>query len=84
MLGRDVLSDLNRTVRQSDGSKHHHHRPVERAILKYLKPESTHSPQAPGLIFGGQTVTLHPKRRESIYYQWYKNGQPITERRVSM
>ena len=27
-------------------------------ILKYLKPEITHTPQAPGLIFGGQTVTL--------------------------
>ena len=27
-------------------------------ILKYLKPEITHRPQAPGLIFSGQTVTL--------------------------
>ena len=47
-------------------------------ILKYLKPEITHSPQAPGLIFGGQTVTLL-SRAEGKYltYQWYKNGQPI-------
>jgi formylglycine-generating enzyme required for sulfatase activity len=47
-------------------------------ILKYLKPEITHTPQAPGLIFGGQTVTLH-SRAEGKYlnYQWYKNGQPI-------
>ena len=47
-------------------------------ILKYLKPEITHSPQAPGLIFSGQTVTLH-SRAEGKYlsYQWYKNGQPI-------
>jgi formylglycine-generating enzyme required for sulfatase activity len=47
-------------------------------ILKYLKPEITHSPQAPGLIFGGQTVTLH-SRAEGKYlnYQWHKNGQPI-------
>jgi hypothetical protein len=35
-------------------------------ILKYLKPEITHSPQAPGLIFGGQTVTLH-SRAEGKY-----------------
>jgi microcystin-dependent protein len=35
-------------------------------ILKYLKPEITLAPQAPGLIFNGQTITLHPVRRESI------------------
>jgi formylglycine-generating enzyme required for sulfatase activity len=48
-------------------------------ILKYLKPEITVAPQAPGLVFHGQTVTLH-SRAEGKYlsYQWYKNGQPIT------
>ena len=48
-------------------------------ILKYLKPEITLSPQAPGLIFNGQTITLH-SRAEGKYlnYQWYKNGQAIT------
>ncbi|NBR22162.1 MAG: hypothetical protein EBT88_17775, partial [Proteobacteria bacterium] len=47
-------------------------------ILKYLKPEITLSPQAPGLIFNGQTITLH-SRAEGKYltYQWYKNGQAI-------
>ena len=52
-------------------------------ILKYLKPEITYSPQAPGLIFGGQTVTLH-SRAEGKYltYQWYKNGQATCHREV--
>jgi formylglycine-generating enzyme required for sulfatase activity len=47
-------------------------------ILKYLKPEITLAPQAPGLIFNGQTITLH-SRAEGKYlnYQWYKNGQVI-------
>jgi hypothetical protein len=35
-------------------------------ILKYLKPEITLAPQAPGLIFNGQTITYIPVRRESI------------------
>ena len=48
-------------------------------ILKYLKPEITLAPQAPGLIFNGQTITLH-SRVEGKYlnYQWYKNGKAIT------
>ena len=47
-------------------------------ILKYLKPEITHTPQAPGLIFGGQTVTLLSQAEgKYLSYQWYKNGQPI-------
>jgi formylglycine-generating enzyme required for sulfatase activity len=47
-------------------------------ILKYLKPEITHTPQAPGLIFGGQTVTLLSRAQgKYLSYQWYKNGQPI-------
>ncbi len=47
-------------------------------ILKYLKPEITLAPQAPGLIFNGQTITLH-SRAEGKYltYQWYKNGQAL-------
>ena len=47
-------------------------------ILKYLKPEITVAPQAPGLVFHGQTVTLL-SRAEGKYlnYQWYRNGQPI-------
>jgi formylglycine-generating enzyme required for sulfatase activity len=47
-------------------------------ILKYLKPEITHTPQAPGLVFDGQTVTLLSQAEgKYLSYQWYKNGQPI-------
>ena len=47
-------------------------------ILKYLKPEITLAPQAPGLIFSGQTVTLLSQAEgKYLSYQWYKNGQPI-------
>jgi formylglycine-generating enzyme required for sulfatase activity len=47
-------------------------------ILKYLKPEITHMPQAPGLVFDGQTVTLLSQAEgKYLSYQWYKNGQPI-------
>ena len=47
-------------------------------ILKYLKPEITHTPQAPGLIFGGQTVTLLSQAEgKYLSYQWYRNGQLI-------
>ena len=47
-------------------------------ILKYLKPEITLAPQAPGLVFNGQKVTLH-SRAEGKYlnYQWHRNGHPI-------
>jgi hypothetical protein len=79
MLGSDVLSDLNRTVTpQMIQSSSITTAQLNEQILKYLKPEITHSPQAPGLIFGGQTVTLH-SRAEGKYlnYQWHKNGQPI-------
>ena len=77
MLGQDVLSDLNRTVTQMAQNTITTAQ-LNEQILKYLKPEITHTPQAPGLIFGGQTVTLH-SRAEGKYltYQWYKNGQPI-------
>ena len=47
-------------------------------IFKYLKPEITYSPQAPGLIFGGQTVTLLSQAEgKFLTYQWQRNGQPI-------
>ena len=47
-------------------------------ILKYLKPEITLAPQAPGLIFGGQTITLNSRAEgKFLTYQWHRNGQPI-------
>ena len=79
MLGSDVLSDLNRTVTpQMIQSSSITTAQLNEQILKYLKPEITHSPQAPGLIFGGQTVTLLSQAEgKYLSYQWYKNGQPI-------
>ena len=48
-------------------------------ILKYLKPEITLHPQAPNLIFSGQTVTLNSQAEgKFLTYQWSKNGQPIS------
>ena len=46
-------------------------------ILKYLKPEITHTPQAIGFnIFGGQTVTLLSQvEGKYLFYQWQE--QPI-------
>ena len=79
MLGQDVLSDLNRTVTSSDiAANTITTAQLNQQILKYLKPEITLAPQAPGLIFNGQTITLH-SRAEGKYlnYQWYKNGQAI-------
>ena len=47
-------------------------------ILKYLKPEITLAPQAPGFIFGGQTITLNSRAEgKFLTYQWHRNGQPI-------
>ena len=47
-------------------------------ILKYLKPEITVAPQAPGLFFGGQTITLNSQAQgKFLTYQWHKDGQPI-------
>jgi formylglycine-generating enzyme required for sulfatase activity len=79
MLGTDVLADLNRTVTpQMIQSSSITTAQLNEQILKYLKPEITLAPQAPGLIFNGQTITLH-SRAEGKYltYQWYKNGQAI-------
>jgi hypothetical protein len=76
MLGQDVLSDLNRTVTpEMIQSSSITTAQLNEQILKYLKPEITHSPQAPGLIFGGQTVTLLSQAEgKYLSYQWYKNG----------
>ena len=79
MLGQDVLSDLSRTVTpQMLQPSSITTAQLNEQILKYLKPEITLAPQAPGLIFNGQTITLH-SRAEGKYltYQWYKNGQAI-------
>ena len=79
MLGQDVLSDLNRTVTASQMAQNTiTTAQLNEQILKYLKPEVTIVPQAPGLVFNDQTVTLL-SRAEGKYltYQWYKNGQPI-------
>ena len=49
MLGQDVLSDLNRTVTpQMIESSSITTAQLNEQILKYLKPEITHNPQAPG------------------------------------
>ena len=79
MLGQDVLSDLSRAVTASQIKNNTiTTAQLNEQILKYLKPEITLAPQAPGLIFNGQTITLH-SRAEGKYltYQWYKNGQAI-------
>ena len=47
-------------------------------ILKYLKPEITTHPQAPGLIFSGQSMNLTSQAEgKFLTYQWQRNGQPI-------
>ncbi len=67
MLGSDVLADLNRTVTpQMIQSSSITTAQLNEQILKYLKPEITLAPQAPGLIFNGQTITLH-SRAEGKY-----------------
>ncbi|MDA7757753.1 SUMF1/EgtB/PvdO family nonheme iron enzyme, partial [Opitutales bacterium] len=78
-LGSDVLADLNRTVSpQMIQSSSITTAQLNEQILKYLKPEITLSPQAPGLIFNGQTITLHSRAEgKFLNYQWYKNGQAI-------
>jgi formylglycine-generating enzyme required for sulfatase activity len=74
MLSDKVKTDINKPIAQGAITTAQ----LNEQILKYLKPEITLVPEAPGLIFGGQTVTLH-SRAEGKYltYQWYKNGQPI-------
>ena len=78
-LSPQIKADLNRTVTASQMAQNTiTTAQLNEQILKYLKPEITLAPQAPGLIFNGQTITLH-SRAEGKYlnYQWYKNGQAI-------
>jgi formylglycine-generating enzyme required for sulfatase activity len=89
MLPADVLSDLNRTVApqtiQPSTISPQMIQPssittaqLNEQILKYLKPEITLTPQAPGLVFGGQTVTLLSQAEgKFLTYQWHRNGEPI-------
>ena len=79
MLGQDVLSDLNRTVTpQMLQPSSITTAQLNEQILKYLKPEITLAPQAPGLIFNGQTShSAFPCGGKYLNYQWYKNGQAI-------
>jgi formylglycine-generating enzyme required for sulfatase activity len=47
-------------------------------ILKYLKPEITLAPQAPGMVFKGQQVTLQAQAEgKFLKYQWVRNGKEI-------
>ena len=79
MLGSDVLADLNRTVTpQMIQSSSITTAQLNEQILKYLKPEITVSPQAPGLIFGGQSMNLTSQAQgKYLTFQWQRNGQPI-------
>ena len=79
-LSADVLSDLNRTVTpQMIQSSSITTAQLNEQILKYLKPEITASPQAPGLIFSGQSMNLSSQAQgKYLTYQWQRNGQPIT------
>ena len=66
-LSPQIKADLNRTVTASQMAQNTiTTAQLNEQILKYLKPEITLAPQAPGLIFNGQTITLHSRRRESI------------------
>ena len=78
-LSADVLADLNRTVTpQMIQSSSITTAQLNEQILKYLKPEITVSPQAPGLIFGGQSMNLTSQAQgKYLTYQWQRNGQPI-------
>ena len=79
MLASDILADLNRTVTpQMIQSSSITTAQLNEQILKYLKPEITVSPQAPGLIFSGQSMNLTSQAQgKYLTYQWQRNGQPI-------
>jgi formylglycine-generating enzyme required for sulfatase activity len=79
MLASDILADLNRTVTaQMIQSSSITTAQLNEQILKYLKPEITLAPQAPGLIFGGQSMNLTSQAQgKYLNYQWQRNGQPI-------
>ena len=78
-LSSDVLADLNRTITpQMIQSSSITTAQLNEQILKYLKPEITLQPQAPGLIFGGQSMNLTSQAQgKYLTYQWQRNGQPI-------
>ncbi|MDG1325578.1 MAG: SUMF1/EgtB/PvdO family nonheme iron enzyme, partial [Opitutales bacterium] len=79
MLGQDILTDMNRTITASHLAQNTiTTAQLNEQILKYLKPEITVSPQAPGLIFGGQSLNLISQAQgKYLTYQWQRNGQPI-------
>jgi hypothetical protein len=79
MLASDILADLNRTVTpQMIQSSSITTAQLNEQILKYLKPEITLAPQAPGLIFSGQSMNLTSQAQgKYLTYQWQHNGQPI-------
>ena len=79
MLSKDVLSDLNRTI-TPNMIKPSSITPAQLndKILKYLKPEITLAPQAPGMVFKGQQVTLQAQAEgKFLKYQWFRNGNEI-------
>ncbi len=74
MLGSDVIADLNTTPPAGSITTAQ----LNEQILKYLKPEITTHPQAPGLIFSGQSMNLTSQAEgKFLTYQWHRNGQPI-------
>ena len=79
MLPQDVRDDLNRTVTSSEiAANTITTAQLNEQILKYLKPEITTHPQAPGLIFSGQSMNLTSQAQgKYLTYQWQRNGQPI-------
>jgi len=79
MLSKDVLFDLNRTI-TPNMIKPSSITPAQLndQILKYLKPEISLAPQAPGMVFKGQQVTLQAQAEgKFLKYQWLKNGNEI-------
>ena len=79
MLAQDVLSALNSRVSGSQITENSiTTAQLNEQILKYLKPEIVRAPEAPGLIFDGQTVSLYSQAEgKFLSYQWYKDGQSI-------
>ena len=79
MLSPDVLSDLNRTVTANEMAQNTiTTAQLNEQILKYLKPEITLAPEAPGLIFNGQSINLSSQAEgKFLTYQWQHNGQAI-------
>ena len=79
MLSPEVRSDLNRTVTANEIAQNTiTTAQLNEQILKYLKPEITTHPQAPGLIFSGQSMDLTSQAEgKFLTYQWQRNGQSI-------